>query len=103
MRKANMNDTFNLARLITEIGVKKELFDSVKDTNDVQEVGFNMIFTLFEKATTENSEHRLYECLSKPFEMSPEEVGLLQPMEFIKGISTCYDIPQLINFIKRAV
>ena len=49
MRKANMNDLFQIARLVTKLGIKDDIFEAQKGKEDVEQIGFDVIFKIFEK------------------------------------------------------
>lgn len=101
MRKANINDLFAIARLIDELGLKEQLFNAQKGTDDLEKIGFDFIFDLLSKATTKEMQNKIYEVLASPFEMSAEEVGLMEIDELVKGLKECWNINTVINFIKR--
>lgn len=102
MRKANIHDMFNISRLIGELRLKEELFNSQNGIDDVEKIGFNFIYNMFEKATTVNAESRIYEVLSEPFEMDVEELKVMEIDKFIETFMRCFNVKTLINFIKRA-
>ena len=101
MRKANVNDMFNVARLVKDLNLKEDLFQSQKGEEDIEKIGFNIIFYILGKATTKDSQRKIYECLCEPFEMEAEEVGKMEYMKLIEGFMECFDITTLKNFIKR--
>ena len=103
MRKANTSDLFNVARLINSLNLKDDLFNAQNGSEDVERIGFDCIFNIFEKATTKQAEEQIYECLANPFEMKPEEVGQLDITTLIDDFTQCFDLTTLINFIKRAI
>lgn len=103
MRKANTNDMFSAARLFKKLGLKKEIFEATKGKDDVEEIGFNVFYDIFEKATTEDIQNEIYKVLSGPFEMNPDKVGDLAFDELIKNCKFCFNLETLINFTKRAV
>ncbi len=102
MRKANIHDMFNISRLIGELGLKEELYNSQTGIDDVEKIGFNFIYNMFEKATTVNAESRIYEVLSGPFEMDVEELKIMEIDKFIETFMKCFNVKTLVNFIKRA-
>lgn len=101
MRKANVSDLFNVARLVKNFGIKDEVFDAAKGKDDLEEIGFEMIYNIFDKATTEESEKQIYEVLSKPFEISSDEVSKMEIDVLIQTFKTCFNMETLVNFIKR--
>lgn len=101
MRKANVDDMFNVARLVNDLNIKEDLFQSQKGEEDIEKIGFNIIFDIMAKATTKDSQKKIYECLCEPFEMKAEEVGKMKYMELVDSFMDCFDITTLKNFIKR--
>ena len=101
MRKANVNDMFDIARLINELNLKEDIFKSQKGEEDLEKIGFNIIFDILAKATTKEAQSKIYECLSKPFEMEANEVGLMEIDNIVTSFMTCFNISVLKNFIKR--
>ena len=65
MRKANTNDLFNIVRLIDHIGLKEEVFKVTKGTDDIERIGFDFIFELLIKATTEEAQKEINRWLRK--------------------------------------
>lgn len=103
MRKANMNDLFQIARLVTKLGIKDDIFEAQKEKElvDVEQIGFDVVFKIFEKATTEDIQNEIYEILSAPFEIPKEDIGRLEPDKLIEMCSKCFNLTTVINFIKR--
>ena len=106
MRKLKTSDLFELARCINKIGLKdeiKKIAMKANNVNDIAENGFEIIFGLIEVASAKKAEKPIYEFLSKPFEMSMEEVENLELAEFIKGLTDIADINTWKTFFKTAV
>ena len=101
MRKANVNDLFNVARLINDLNLKEDVFKAQKGEEDVEKIGFNLIFDVLSKATTKESQQKIYECLSQPFEMEVEAVGEMGITSLVDTFNNCFDIITLKNFINR--
>ena len=80
---------------------KEELFNAQKDKEDVEQIGFDFVFLAFTKATTKDAQQQIYEVLSQPFEMTPEEVGLMEIDVLSKNFMECWNLKTLLNFIKR--
>ena len=102
MRKANTNDLFNIVRLIDHIGLKEEVFKVTKGTDDIERIGFDFIFELLIKATTEEAQKEIYAVLAQPFECEPDQIGLNSFDENVNKFMECFDLKTLANFIKRA-
>lgn len=101
MRKANTNDLFNVARLVNELDLKDVIFNAQKGKEDVERIGFDLIIDIFSKATTKESQMKIYEVLAQPFEMEVEAVGNLDLDKLFEAITTCFDFKTVVNFIKR--
>ena len=106
MRHLETGDIFGFCRLVNNIGIKEEIkriameADSVKDLSK-PEVGFEVIYALFDKATTEKSENELYKFCAKLLECTPEEVSHMDPIEFIDKLLECADTEQWKAFFTR--
>lgn len=96
-----MNDMFGVARLVKELNLKEDLFYALEEEGSVEKKGYSIIFEIFAKATTTDSQRKIYECLSGPFEVTPEEFGAKPYMEIVEGFTECFDIKTLKNFIER--
>lgn len=80
MRKLVTADVFSLCRCLKNIGVKEQFRTIAQDADsaaDVWNKGFDLIWGLFDVATETNGENEVYNFLSGPFEMTPEEVKQL--------------------------
>lgn len=102
MRKATVKDMFDFARYIDKLNIKDTFYSVQKNKEDVEKIGFDLVFSLLCVATSEEAERGLYEAVCKPFEMPSDEVGNLAPTQFIEMFMNCYDITTLLNFINRA-
>lgn len=105
MRKANTADMFKIGRLITALGVKEQLFKAQKnkEIDNLEEIGFDFFYAIFEKAVSEEAENKIYDVLSGPFEMTGEEIGKMTFSKLIDEFVNCFDLEVLANFIKRAL
>ena len=101
MRKANVDDMFEIARLINGLNLKEDIFKSQKGEEDLEKIGFNIMFDIMSKATTKEAQSNIYVCLSKPFEKEPSEVGLMSIDDIVTTFTSCFDIVVLKNFMKR--
>lgn len=105
MRKANTADMYKIGRLITNLGVKEQLFEAQKgkEIDKLEEIGFNFFYAIFEKAVSEEVEKKIYDVLSGPFEMTSEEIGKMAFSELLDGFVKCFDLEVVVNFIRRAL
>lgn len=102
MRKSNTNDLFNVVRLVNDLGLKEDLFKAQQGKEDVERIGFEIVFSIMAKASTKEMQNRIYEVLAEPFEMTTEEVGKLEADVLIRNFMECFNLATLKTFIKRA-
>lgn len=105
MRKANIADMFKVGRLITDLGVKEQLFKAQqnKEIDKLEEIGFDFFYAIFERAVSKDVEKKIYDVLSGPFEMTGEEIGKMAFSELLDEFVNCFDLETVVNFIKRAL
>lgn len=105
MRKANTADMFKIGRLITNLGVKEQLFKAQqnKEIDKLEEIGFDFFYAIFERAVSKDVEKKIYDVLSGPFEMTSEEIEKMAFSELLDGFVNCFDLEVVVNFIKRAL
>lgn len=106
MRKLNTSDVFAFIRLVKEIGLKEEIKNitaKVAEETDVKALGIDIIFTLIEKFSEVNSENALYEFLSRPLEISKEEVGTMDLFDLVEKIMQIADVEKWKTFLKLAI
>lgn len=88
MRKLKTTDIFSAARVITALNVKDDIkkiaLESKGKKLKQDDVGFDVLFTIFEKAVEKQSEQKIYEFLANIFECTVEEVENLPPTETIQ-------------------
>lgn len=105
MRKLKTKDVPVLCRCIKKLGVKEKFrniaqqADSIKD---VWTVGFDIVWDLFDTATEQKGENIIYEFLSGPFEMTPEQVADLDLEDLISNLQTLAQENNLKVFFKNA-
>lgn len=92
---------FNVVRLINDLDLKEDVFKAQKGENDVERIGYDMIFSILAKGTTKEAQKKIYEVLAKPYEKTAEEIGEMPYMEIVETFADCFDIKTLKNFIKR--
>lgn len=88
MRKLQATDLFELCRLIKILDLKEEVKKAAKDTSEtnVWDIGFDVVYVIFEKAISKHTEQAIYTFLAGIFEMDPEEVAKMNPVDLIDGI-----------------
>lgn len=106
MRKLNTSDVFAFTRLVKEIGLKEEIKNitaKAAEETDVKALGLAIIFTLIEKFSEVNSENALYEFLSRPLEISKEEVGTMDLFDLVEQVMQIADIEKWKAFLRLAI
>ena len=106
MRKLNTSDVFAFTRMVKEIGLKEEIREiasKATEEKDVNKVGLDMIFTLIEKFSEVNSENALYEFLSRPLEVTKEEVSTIDLFVLVENVMNMADVEKWKTFLKLAI
>ena len=106
MRKLNTSDLFAAMRMIKKCKLKdtiKETILTIDKKQDVEATGFDLIFGIIEAMCEENCEKEFYNFLSKPFEISPQEVEKLDIDKLINGIKEIADLESWKSFFMQAL
>ena len=106
MRKLNTSDVFAFTRMVKEIGLKEEIkgiASKATEEEDVNKVGLDMRVTLIEKFSEVNSENALYEFLSRPLEVTKEEVATMALFDLVENIMNMADVEKWKTFLKLAI
>lgn len=109
MRKLNFGDSFKLSRLVKSLGIKEELNEIYKNlpkdeggSINMTEVGIQILYTVFDKATERATELEIYKFLGGPLEIEPEEVEKLELTDLAEKIVDIADIEVWKSFLKKA-
>lgn len=90
MRKLNTSDIFAALRLIRAANLREEIKPLLKRVSEgsasVEDVGIDGIISALEMLAEKKAERAIYEVLSGPLEISPDEVGALDILEFAQKI-----------------
>lgn len=91
MRSLQTSDVFCMCRLLNQIGMKEEIKAIAMQANNMsdlakEEVGFEVLFNLLDKATQKKSEKLIYEFLGNILEEDPEAIEKSDPVELIDKI-----------------
>lgn len=109
MRSLQSSDIFSACRLLSAIGVKEEFkalaekAKLVKDKNAMMDAGYDLIFTLLEKATTSKAEKEWYKFLGNILEVKPEEVETMDPCDLLDNIFQVADVQKWRDFFSRVL
>ena len=104
MRNLETHDIFSACRLLTKIGVREEIREVAKQAEENKskkiqfDMGFDLMFGILEKATTENSENEIYKFIADLFECEPEEVRKMNPIDLFKNLEKVANIEEWKNF-----
>ena len=110
MRSLETSDIFAAVRLLNKIGVREEIREVAKQaeenkTNKVRfDMGFDLIFGIIEKATSENSEKEIYKFIANLFECEWEEVRKMNPITLMKKLEEVANIEEwksFFGYVKR--
>lgn len=105
MRKLKTADIPAFCRGIKQLGLKdqiKEIAEKSNTAKDVWSFGFDFLWNLFDVATEKHGETVIYEFLSGPFEMTPEEVADLDLDVLITNLKQLAQENNLTGFFKSA-
>ena len=105
MRKLKTYDIPIFCRCVKKLGLKEQIKEVAQKANTVKDVwtfGFDFVWNLFDIATEQAGESCLYEFLSGPFEMTPEEVRDLDMDILLENIQHMVQNNNLAAFFKFA-
>ena len=105
MRKLKTSDIPAFCRCLKKLGFKDKIQTVAKEADSVKDVwdkGFDMIWGIFDLATEADGEGALYEFLSGPFEMKPEEVADLDFDILFANLKQLSEENNLGGFFKSA-
>ena len=107
MRALNNSDLFSFARLIKKAKIKDEIKKLTLSINNINEIntesfGYDVLFTIIEAAAEKESEQYVYEFLSGPLEMTPEELAKADPVDTIEKVMQIADVEKWKAFFTSA-
>lgn len=106
MRKLNFNDFMNFIQIsdlfdiknaIKNIPVKKNMTEK-----ENEEIGKKVLMNMAMQISTPEDRKRLYQCLSGPFEMTPEEVAELPLTDVFKDLDAVASLDEWKNLFISA-
>lgn len=104
MRGLQTTDVFGAARLITRIGIRDEIRKAAEQAEADKgkkikiDFGFDLMFAIFEKATSKNAEKEIYEFIASLFECTPEEVMKMNPVKMLRQLEEVANIEEWKDF-----
>lgn len=105
MRNLNLGDAFQLARIIKKLKIKDELKDitsNITEKSNKMEIGIDLMYAIFDKATEKQAEQEIYKFLSRPFEVKPEEIEKMGLFEVVENFSKVANLEEWKAFLKQA-
>lgn len=105
MRKLKTTDIPAFCRCIKAIGIKDDVQKIAKEANsasDIWGMGFDLIWSIFDKATEVSGEKNIYEFLAGPFEMTAEQVADMDLDKLIEACKKLGEENNLTGFFKFA-
>ncbi len=105
MRKLAAKDIFTLARILREINIKEDVKRIAMTANSAKditaEIGFDLIFSIIDKAVSENAEEKIFEFLAGVFEEDIEMIKEMPPAEFLGKIMQAASAEEWKSFFQR--
>lgn len=97
MRHLQTSDIFAACRMVNAIGIKEDIKKLCMEANSLDEIArngaaFDLIYAIFEKATEVKGENILYNFIAGLFECKPDEVGEMDPVEFLDKLLEVADV-----------
>jgi len=105
MRKLKTRDVPEFCRTLKMIGIKEEIKQIAMKPISAKEAmseGFDLVYSIFDRATEKDAEAYLYAFLAGPFEMTAEEVADMDLTDFIASIKQLAEGNDLVGFFKSA-
>lgn len=107
MRKLNLKDSLNFMRFIKKAGIRQiviDLVNGVKDTTDSPaRIGVNAFFAVMEAVSATENEQELYNLLSGPLELEPEQVAAIELTELAEKLEQMAQENNLERFFTSAL
>lgn len=104
MRKLNTSDVFAMARVVRASGMREELRALIKRAAEsgakVEDVGIDGFLTILEALAEKKAESAIYEALSGPFEVTAQEVSVMQLDELTEKLTQLAEENDLNRFFK---
>ena len=103
MRKLQLQDIFKASRLLVSLDLKEEFKEIGLKADKIEDIaakGFDVFWTIFEKASSKNAENSIYEFLSGIFECTSEEVKTMGPSLLFENLQSI-DLEERKVFFKQ--
>ena len=112
MRKLGLPDVFACTRLLKGIGIHDDLKALAAQSKDIKDAkkkaaavwgnGFELLWSIFDKAKEAAGEEQIYAFLSGPFELSVDEIKALDLPAVFEMLQQLARENDLVAFFKRA-
>lgn len=105
MRKLKTSDVFTAARMLKKLGLQeqaKEIAAKADEVKDIWSMGFDFVYSIFDRATDSEGEGLVCEFLAGPFEKTPEEMRDLDLPDLMDGLKQLAQENNLLPFFKNA-
>lgn len=105
MRNLQARDVFAACRVLNKIGIKddvKEIAQKADKASDMWDNGFDFVFKIFEKATSEKAEKPIYEFLAGILECKWNEVESMDLFELCEKLKQVADPEKWKLFFRQA-
>jgi len=104
MRNLQNSDIFAFGRILTKANLKEEIKKiSIGNEKDVEAIGFDLLFTVFANCSNKEVEEEIYSFFASIFEITPEEVSKLDPIETYEKIKQVADWEKWKSFFSLGV
>lgn len=107
MRSLRNKDLFAFTRMVKEAGIDQEIKALVMKINNIKDIssesfGYDIMFTLFNATAEKENEQKLYNFLSGPFEMDPEEIAEMELTDTYEALKQVADVNKWKGFFISA-
>ncbi|MCR1953004.1 hypothetical protein NSA50_18550 [Clostridium sp. DSM 100503] len=105
MRNLQTKDIFSMARLIISLNLKDELkniANKIEKDSRIEDIGYEIVFTILGKCTEKESEKKIYEFLAGPLEVKPKDIESMELFELVEKIIEIASIDKWKDFLSKA-
>ena len=105
IRKLKTKDMFSFARVIKHLDLKYEIQEIAKKADkiaDVWDSGFDLVYTIFERAAEEEAEQEIYAWLAPILGITEEELAEMELNPLIELLREFTKVNDLTHFFKSA-
>jgi len=104
MRNLGNEDIFAIGRILTKANLKEEIKKvSINNEKDVEEIGFDLLFTVFTSCSDKEVEEEIYSLLASLFEMEVDDIRRMDPIQTIENLKQVADWEKWKSFFSLGV